>query len=299
MRKLFLSVLALLFTSAAFADRWDSSLEYRTSKDFDQFAVQVQKLWTLNFTAGLGAKISDEDGFKDPIYSLYLPLQFDGDMFKIAVTPFYYFNSKLKENPFVPYGGTNEPKSSAFGANARVFITLQDDAVNDIYTHAYLGAGFVRQKGILAEEKNGISNRYYSQLAYTLGLHKNFFRAFSFEVAGNVFHYPDGINGVKGLYGVFNQEDLSSIQSLDITHELPTYTVGTRLTRLWPDRQATLYVAYHFEEFHTADSEHSILLGNTFALKENITADIAYNHLRTIHNEDKRDIFYAQIHFLF
>jgi hypothetical protein len=301
MKKLIVSAFALFLTSAAIANRWDSSLEYRTSKDFNQFTAQIQSLVTLDLSAGLRARVSDEKALKDPVYSLYIPVEWNNNMMKFNFTPFYYFKNKIDTDRTLPgiLGAGVSRDSSAFGANANLFITLQEDTINELYTHAYLGVGFVRQKGILFTETDNPSSRYYSQTAYTLGFHKNFFRAFSFEVAGNAFQYPDGITDVKGFYGVFNQQDIASIQSFDITHELPKYTVGTRLTRLWPEQKASLYLAYHFEEFHTADPEHSFILGNTFALTENISADIAYNHLRTVHNQDKRDIFYIQTHFFF
>lgn len=279
----------LLVASLSFAQRWGGSLEYRTAKDFDQVTAEMKTLLSLNFSAGLKVTVSDEKEFKAPIYSLAVPFQWDNGPFKLGLAPFYYFNNK-SDNPLFQ-------NSTAFGINGHMFIALQEDTVNDLYTHAYLGASFVRQKGTLFTENNGFSNQYYSQAAYTLGLHKNFFRAFSFDIAANAFQYPDGISGVTGLRSIFNQQDLSSIQSFDITHELPEYTVGARITRLWPERMASLYLAYHFEEFYTTDSEHSFILGNTFALTENVTADIAYNHLRTVHNQDKRDIFYIQTHF--
>jgi hypothetical protein len=82
-------------------------------------------------------------------------------------------------------------------------------------------------------------------------------------------------------------------------HELPKYTVGTRLTRLWIDRQATLYLSYRFGEFYTADPEHCVVLGNSFVLADRVHVDLAYNHLRTVHHQNKRDIFYAQLRVVF
>ena len=82
-------------------------------------------------------------------------------------------------------------------------------------------------------------------------------------------------------------------------HELPKYTVGGRLTRMWVDRLATIYLSYRFGEFYTADPEHSFVVGNSFVLAERLMVDLAYNHLRTVHNDNKRDIFYAQLKFTF
>ena len=105
---------------------------------------------------------------------------------------------------------------------------------------------------------------------------------------------------MAGFLGILDQRDLAESPSLDLSHELGKYNLGVRLTRMWTEeRPATLYVGYRFGEFYSAEPEHSFLLGNTFVVTSNVTADLAYNHLRTIHNHNKRDIFYARVHFLF
>ena len=96
-----------------------------------------------------------------------------------------------------------------------------------------------------------------------------------------------------------DQQDLVFLQSYDIVHELPKYTAGARVTRLWADNRSTLYFSYRFGEFYTADPEHSFVAGNSFALANWAMFDFAYNHLRTVHNDNKRDIFYAQLRFAF
>ena len=177
-------------------------------------------------------------------------------------------------------------------------MMLEDDALNELYSHAFVGAAFARQQGILTYQDGRSGDQYYSQAAYTLGLHKNFFRAFSFEAIGTAFQYPDGITGIS-FQGMMDQQDLVSMQSFEIIHDLPKYTLAGRLTRLWADRHATLYLSYRFAEFYTADPDHSVILGNTFTLADWALCDIAYNHIRTAHNQNKRDIFYAQLRVVF
>ena len=271
----------------ALADGWKNALEYRTSKNFSQYAAAVKKELSLNFSTGLKAKYSDEKAFQNPIVSVYVPLQLDYEMFQLSLTPFYYFkNTSHRE-------GLQD--NTAFGISSRLLLTLQDDSVEDMYSHAYIEASYAKQKGTLFLNDGQISNQDYQQFAYTLGLHKNFFRAFSFETAASVFQYPDGITKVTGFRGIMDQQDLAFTQSYDITHDLMKYSLSTRLTRLWPERQASLYLGYRFGEFYAAEEEHSFLLGNTFACTETVRANIGYNHLRTVHNHNKRDILYVQL----
>ena len=262
--------------------------EYAGSNAFNQ--VKARVLWqpSLNFTAGVEGKWAKEDAFKDPIYEVKLPLALETDLLSLHVTPFYYFKNKSDDKEY-----------NAFGVSGKLIVALEDDSLNELYSHAFLGAAFARQQGTLWKEGEAASDQYYSQAAYTLGLHKNFFRAFSFEAIGTAFQYPDGITGVQAWRGILDQQDLVFLQSYDIVHELPKYTVGGRLTRMWVDRMATIYLSYRFGEFYTADPEHSFVVGNSFVLAERLMVDLAYNHLRTVHNDNKRDIFYVQLKFTF
>lgn len=261
--------------------------EYSGSNSFNQ--VKALALWQfrLNWSIGLEGKWAKEDAFKEPIYAIKTPLSFTTDLFSFSLKPFYYFENK-----------SDHQKYNAFGIAGRVVLMLEDDSLNELYSHAFIGAAFARQQGILVWEDGHSNNQYYSQAAYTLGLHKNFFRAFSFEAIGTAFQYPDGING-KSFHGIMDQQDLVSLQSFDIVHDLPKYTLAGRITRLWADRHATLYVSYRFGEFYTADPEHSVILGNTFTLTQWALCDLAYNHIRSVHNDNKRDIFYAQLRVIF
>ncbi len=289
MKKLFFLLVMLGFAPLCVsAGELSGAAEYTGSSEFNQVKAQAAWQFALNWSVGVEGKFADEDAFKDPIYAVKMPIAFNSDLFSFNISPFYYFKNK-----------SDHAEYNAFGVSGKLIMTLEDDSLNELYSHAYLGAAFARQQGILALDDGRVSDQYYSQAAYTLGLHKNFFRAFSFEAIGTAFQYPDGITGVQSFRGIMDQQDLVFLQSHDIVHELPKYTVGGRFTRLWADRRATLYASYRFGEFYTADPEHSVVLGNTFALTQQIQCDLAYNHLRTVHNENKRDIFYAQLRFVF
>ena len=295
MKKIILFLILGISPFAVFAGEFTGSAEYAGSNEFNQVKALASWKFGLNWSVGVEGKWTNEDAFKKPIYEVKLPMAFESDLLSLQLTPFYYFKNKSNDKEKDAYS----KEYNAFGISSKLILMLEDDSLNELYSHAYLGAAFARQEGTLFKEGNAPSDQYYSQAAYTLGLHKNFFRAFSFEAIGTVFQYPDGITGVQAFRGILDQQDLVFLQSYDIVHELPKYTAGARLTRLWADRRATLYVSYRFGEFYTADPEHAVILGNSFTLADRVLCDLAYNHLRTVHNDNKRDIFHAQIKFIF
>ena len=292
MKKFILFFAFCIFSSAALQARTvDVSAAYIGASHFDQVRAGLTMAPTLNLLAGVEAKMINERAFEDPIYTVNVPIRLDFDLMKIELTPFYYFKNK-SDNP-------QYQDASAYGINGRLIMTLQDDEVNDLYTHAAIGVSYARQDGTVFYDNANPANEGFSQMAYTLELHKNFFRMFGFQAAASVFQYPDGITGVRELRSIMDQQELAFTQTFDVVHDLAKYTLGARLTRMWPDNNATLYVAYRYGEYYTADPEHSFIVGNSFAATRSISADIAYNHVRTIHHENKRDIFYARLVFSF
>ena len=287
--KKFISFMMLFILSAAclHARTVDISAAYIGASHFDQVRVGALMAPTLNVLTGIEAKTIHERTFKDPVYAINVPVRLDFDFLKLDLTPFYYFKNKSDIPLF--------QDASAYGISARLIMALEDDQVNDLYTHAVIGISYANQRGTVFYDEGNFSNKDYSQMAYTLELHKNFFRAFGFEAAASVFQYPDGITGVAGLRSIMNQQDLAFTQTFDVTHDLAKYMLGARVTRMWPDNNATLYLGYRYGEYYTADPEHSIIIGNSFAATRSISADIAYNHVRTIHDENKRDILYARL----
>lgn len=291
MKKFILGFVVMLSGLNGFSSTWEMSAAYRGSSKFYQVAAAIEKNLSLSFSAGLEARFTDEKEVKDPIYSVYVPLQLESEMLKAYVTPFYYFKNKSYES------GLQD--ASAWGVTGRLLMTLQEDSVEELYTHAYIGVSFARQTGTLFLDNGTSSNQSYNQLAYTLGVHKNFFRSFSFEVTGNIYHYPDGITGVEGFRGIMDQQDLAPSQTFDLSHELGKYNVGARLTRIWMERQASLYLGYRFAEFYSVEPEHSVVVGNTFSLTQTARADVGYNHVQSVHNNHKRDILYARLAWFF
>ena len=295
MKKYLISLFFILCAAGVFAQNTQVALSYTGASHLTQIKASVTQALSLNTKAGLTAKFADEESFKNPVYALYVPFSIGGDFIRLNITPFYYFKNKTDIGDIQDANGVSLPRNSyAYGANALLLLTMQQDDLNGLYSNAFLGASFARSQGILFSDQ-GADHRYYSQAAFSAGLHQNFYQFLSFELAGSVFEYPDGIRGVNGFLSALDQQDLANMQTFDIVHQLPKYTLATRVTRFWIDRMATIYLGYRFGEFYGADSQHSFILGNTFAMTQTIHADFGYNHLRTVHNDNKRDVFYLRL----
>lgn len=296
MKKIFLFIVLFICALAAQAQSAHVGASYVYSPDFNQARLGVSVPLGINATIGAEGKYvedkisAEEGGLKDPVYSVYLPMQLDLDLVKFNLTPFYYFKHKSELKAFDdPY---------AFGATLQLVMNLQIDEVEDLYTQAYVQAGYANQKGVL-EKDDKLADENYSQLAYTLGLRQNFFGAFTFQAAATAYQYPDGISDVQNFRGILDQNDLAFTQSYDVSRALGKYAVSARITRIWAEERSTLYLGYHFAEFYTADPQHSFLAGNSFYVAPAARIDAAYNHLQNTGNKNKRDIFYINLNIAF
>ena len=295
MKKILLFCL-LSFAALSAQAAVDASATYMYSSDYNQVRAGAVLPLGLNAAVGLEGryvedKFSEEEGaFHDPVYSVYLPIHLDLDLVKINLIPFYYFKNK-SDNPLLQ-------DTSAYGISTQLVMNLRQDEVEELYTQAYIGVSYARQKATLYREDT-LSNENYTQMAYTLGLRQNFFGAFTFHVAGTAYQYPNGISDVKDFRGIMDQNDLAFTQSYDISRALGKYVLSTRITRVWPQKRSTLYAGYHYAEFYTADPQHSILVGNSFFVAANASLDVAYNHLQNTDGNNKRDILFVNLNFAF
>ena len=291
--KKILSLFAVLSLSAAgYAHTLDVSAAYTGSSRFDKVQAGVMASPVLNVHAGLQATWANEHHlFAHPVYSVAAPIGLDFDWMQFDFRPFYYFNNTSHQDGI--------QNASAFGLQSMLWVTLQDDTVNDLYTHAFVGASFARQKGTVFFDDGAADNRYYSQAAYTLGVEQNFYQAFLFRVAGTAFQYPNGITGVAALRSVMDQQELADTQTLEIVHDLAKYALSARLTRQWTETNASFYVGYRYAEYYTAQADHSVIVGNAFPLFSQVSLNVCYNHLRTVHNANKRDIWQARLEMAF
>lgn len=296
MRKFYTAIILCFCAFAAQAENLDVMASYIYSADYDQIRVGASVPVTYNASVGAEVKYvqdriaTEKGGLKDPVYSLYIPLQLNLETARFNLTPFYYFNNKS----YLP----QEKKSIAYGLSGQLAMDLLQDDVNDIYMQAYMQAAYVRQRANVITNTDW-NNQYFDESAFTLGFRQNWYSAFAFNVAGTIYAYPDGISHVKAFYGMLDQKDLAFTQSYDVSRQLGKYALSARLTRMWAEKRSSLYIGYHYEEFYTTEPEHSALIGNSFYIIRNVYADIAYNHVETNGNKNKRDLFFVNINVTF
>ena len=296
MRKFLLGFVLCLGAFPAFADTVDIMTSYIYSSDFDQVRLGTSLPLSYNAAIGLEGKyVADKistanGGLKDPVYSIYVPMRLELETARFDLVPFYYFENKPHQPAF--------KEAQAYGVSFQLTMDLVKDEVEDLHTQAYLITAYARQKAsVLADD--AWNNQYYDQAAFTLGFRQSFYSAFSFNVAGTAYQYPDGISHVQGFRGILDQKDLGFTQSFDVNRALGKYALSARLTRFWVDKHSSLYVGYHYQEFYTANPEHSVLIGNSFYITRNVYADMAYNHVRNTDNTNKRDLFFVNLNFAF
>ena len=296
MRKITLSITLLLLTLGAQAYTVDTTASYIYSSDYNQAHVGASVPVGMNVLIGLEGKyvedkLSVQDGgLKDPVYSVYLPIKLDFDLFRLHVTPFYYLKNDLHTS------GLKD--AYAYGINSQFIMDLVTNDVDELYSQAYIGVSYARQKAITVEEASW-QQENYNQFAFSLGLRQNFYNFFTIQVAGTVFQYPDGISRIEGFQGILDNKDLAFTQSFDVNRALSKYILSARMIRSWTEKQSSIYAAYHYAEAYTADPEHSIIIGNTFPLAKQAALDIAYNHLQNTDGTNKRDLVYAMLHIAF
>lgn len=286
-----------IFALAAQADTVDTTASYIYSSDYNQARLGAAIPLGINASVGLEGKyvedkFSIEQGaFKDPVYSVYLPVQMDFELFRVNLTPFYYFKNDFEKQPHLK-------DAYAYGINSQFIMDLVKDDVDQLYSQAYVGVSYARQK---ANTFDGTQWEHddYDQMAFSLGLRQNFYDAFAFQVAGAVFQYPDGVSHIEAFRGILDMKDLAFTESFDVTRSLTKYALSARITRMWADNHSSLYAAYHYAESYTADPEHSMIVGNTFLVAKRAQVDVAFNHLQDTHGDNKRDLFYVNLNISF
>ncbi len=287
MKKIISLFLLCATVCPAYARTVDVSASYAGAKHFEQVQASATMALALHTLAGLELKWNNERIFKDPVYSVAVPVSWENDMLRLVVRPFYYVKNDSHNAAF--------QDSSALGINGQMRVSLNDNTVDNNYTYAFLGASFGQQKGTVFYNDGVMKNRSYAQAAYSLGLSQTLYNTFGFDLEGTAFVYPNGINRVVGLRSVMDQQELARTQTLDIVHDLAKYTLGARMTRIFTEKGATIYLSYRYGEYHTTKPEHSVMLGNSFTLADRLSVDLAYNHVRDVHNHNHRDIVYLQL----
>ncbi len=299
MRKILLLTCLSVLALTAQAYTVDTTASYIYSSDYNQARLGAAVPLGINFSIGLEGKyvedkFSIEQGaFKDPVYSVYLPMQMDFELFRLNLTPFYYFKNDFEKQPHLK-------DAYAYGVSSQFIMDLVKDEVDELYSQAYVGVSYARQKANTFDESGTQWNHdNYDQLVFSLGLRQNFYDAFMFQVAGAAFQYPDGVSRIEAFRGILDMKDLAFTESFDVTRSLTKYALSARITRMWAEQRSSLYAAYHYAESYTADSEHSVIVGNTFLVAKRAHVDIAFNHLQDTHGDNKRDLFYVNLNIAF
>ena len=298
MRKYILYVTLLLTALGAQAYTVDTTASYIYSSDYNQARIGAAVPLGLNTQIGLEGKYVEDKmpfeqgGLKDPVYSVYMPVQLNFDLFRLNLTPFYYFKNKFKD--MAPL-----KEAYAYGISSQIVLDLVQNEVDESYSQAYIGVSYARQKANLLDEENQWNHKNYDQMAFSFGLKQNFFGAFLFQVAGAVFQYPDGVSHIQAFGGILDSKDLAFTESFDVNRALNKYALSARITRMWQEKRSSLYVGYHYAEAYTADPEHSVVVGNTFYLAKQAQLDIAYNHLQNTDSTNKRDLAYINLNIAF
>ena len=150
----------------------------------NSIAVGARPVYALS----LGAEfdLTEHGDFAHHIYALRLPITLRaGEDTQFALRPFYYPD--------------NANGTSAWGAFAAVRMLVNSDELENSRANAQLSAAYAAQKaGVL---KNGSleQNDDFRQLAYGLLVNFNYFDSYSFDLAGTVYQYLSGIDGVRSV----------------------------------------------------------------------------------------------------
>lgn len=297
MRKILLLSCLFILALTAHASTVDTTVSYIYSSDYNQVRAGAAVPLGINAVVGLEGKFvedkfsAEEGAFKDPVYSVYLPVQLDFELFRLNLTPFYYFKNDFDKK-------TQLKDAYAYGVHSQVILDLVKNEVEELYSQAFIDLSYARQK---ANSYNGTQWKHenYDQLALSLGLRQNFYDAFLFQVAAAAFQYPDGVSRMEDFRGILDMKDLAFTESFDVNRSLPKYALSARIARMWAEQHSSLYAAYHYAESHTANPEHSIVVGNTFLVAKKAFVDLAFNHLQDVHGDNKRDLFYLNLNISF
>jgi len=267
------AIIILFVLSACVLNAAGISNAFFISSKFKRDAFSALANVYGRLSLGAEASYTRHDFFDDGNFFFALPVVMSYDPVQIVLRPF---------------GMPQTNYSYAYGGNVDILVNLEQDTVGDKYSRARLSAGYVNQRAVLARA-GGIDREDYGQLVYSLGLRKNFYNSFVFGANAEIFEYVDGIKDVRGIRGIFNQNDFADLNSYDVVYDLPKYSVGAVFNRIMA-KGANIYLSYSYTEFYTADHEHSVILGNDFPVSKAVKADLGYNHI-IFGNNSKKDIF--------
>ncbi|WP_424245164.1 hypothetical protein Dip510_000238 [Elusimicrobium posterum] len=274
MKKTSLLLITLFLAAHASAATVNNNFFINSRFIKDTFTVHAPV--TNHFSAGAEVSYTDHDYFDDKIYTFALPVSHTSTYMQTVLKPFYTHKAD---------------DLYAFGIKAHMLMNMSIDEGETVFMQAYISAAFANQKADLAYKDGTDTRENFKQLVYTLGVRRNFYNAFYFNMSGNIFQYPDGISHIGAVRSVLDQQELANMQTYDVIFNLPKYSLGASFSRKF-ESSAVIYLSYNFTEYYTARGDHSIIIGNEFPIYKNISGDLAYNHIISVNNK-KRDIYKA------
>ena len=284
MRKFFL---IFIFLFGAF---WANALELSESfiydKAFWQNSISVSQDLSYMFNVGLNFDLTEHDDIENHIYTFALPLMFHTERFGLFFRPF-----------IIP---DNANDASAFGAKLAFNLGLKRDDIDNSSSDLFLAVGFAGQDAYIAKTGLGSQKEKFNQLVYEGGLMIDYFNVYFFEIGGNVFDYISGISDVEGVAGVLDQQNVSSLDTLNYVLNLPKGSIGAKIKWNSQASQSLNTISYRYIEFRDKNvcAHHTIMFSSLIKVSYNWYINLAYNHI-FINSQKDKDIFKGSISFKF
>lgn len=284
MRKIFLTFIFIFVGTGAFA--LDVAESFTYSNSFWQNSISASQSLNYFMSIGLNFDLTEHDDVANHIYTFSLPMLIRSDNFGLIFTPF-----------IMP---DNANDASAKGAKLSCSFGMKYDELEQTSSHAFLSVGFadqnayVQKKGELPQKDN------FYQLAYEGGLVFNYFDVYLFEISGNIFQYPSGISSVETFGGILDQQNISSLQTLDYIYALPRGSAGLKIGWNSQESRSENTLSYRFIEFYEKDipAYHSLQFQSSIIITNRLSVILGYNHI-FISSKKDRDIFKGVISFKF
>lgn len=240
-------------------------------------SVSARPAYYLSF--GADFSITEHKHIDNHIYTFRLPIIFRTDSMGFTIIPFF--------NP------DNANSAYAYGGKITFNTSVSRDEIDETSSKAYLGIGFGAQKADVLKNDVLTKKDSFYQLAYEAGVSYNFFNQYGFDMTANVFQYLSGIEGVKHVSGVMNQQDLADLGTLDYVLGLPKGSIGAKMSWKSAASNSDNYISYRYIDFNDESATHSLMLSSTLQIARSIFLNLAYNHLFVPGTD--RDIFGAGV----
>lgn len=280
-------LLIFIFLASAFlANALELSESFTYDKAFWQNNISVSQDLSYMFNVGLNFDLTEHDDIENHIYTFALPLMFHTERLGLFL------------RPFITPDNAND--ASAFGAKLSFSLGLKRDDIDNSSSDLFLAVGFASQDAYVAKTGLGSQKEDFNHLVYEGGLMVDYFNVYFFEISGNVFDYVSGISGVESVAGVLDQQNVSSLDTLNYVLNLPKGSIGAKIKWNSQVSQSLNTISYRYIEFRDKDvcAQHTLMFSSLIKLSYNWYVNLAYNHI-FINSQTDKDIFKGSISFKF